>query len=155
MEKQHITLQNSDRVYLTDVLSKGTMKVRKQKRIQGLLYLAEGKSYGQVSKLLSVNYVTVSAWAKSYTESRLAFLDDRARSGRPVKFEGVDRAKVTALACSGAPQGYGQWSLRLLADRLVSLELVEEISYSTVGAILKKHHSTPPQASMVPEGVNF
>lgn len=149
MEKQHITLSDSDRVYLTDLLSKGTMQVRKQKRIQGLLYLDTGKSYGQVSNLLTVNYATVSSWAKSYAATRLAFLDDLPRSGRPIKFDGAERAKVTALACSKAPQGYSQWSLRLLADRLVSLELVEDISYSTVGVILKKHHSTSPEASVV------
>lgn len=138
MEKQHITLSDSDRVYLKDLLSKGTMKVRKQKRIQGLLCLDQGMSYGQVSTLLSIHYVTLSAWAKAYQESKLSFLNEAPRSGRPVKFDGVERAKVTALACSQAPQGYGQWSLRLLADRLVSLELVEQISYSSVGTILKK-----------------
>ena len=47
-------------------------------------------------------------------------------------------AKITALACSEAPDGYAQWSLRLLADRLVELEMVETISYCSVGLILKK-----------------
>lgn len=138
MNKHHITLIESDRLSLESSLTKGSMKVRKQARIKGLLYLDEGKSYQEISKLLSVNYVTVSAWANSYKSERLSFLDERPRSGRPIKFDGEDRAKVTALACSEAPEGYSQWSLRLLADRIVSLELVEDISYSTVGLILKK-----------------
>jgi transposase len=138
MKKHHITLIESDRLFLKDSLTKGSMKVRKQTRIKGLLYLDEGKSYQEVSKLLSVNYVTVSSWANSYKSEQLSFLEERPRSGRPLKFDGEDRAKVTALACSDAPEGYSQWSLRLLADRIVSLELVEDISYSTVGLILKK-----------------
>lgn len=138
MQKQHIILRETDRIYLQTQLSKGTLKVRKHKRMQGLLYLDEGKTYQEVAKLLSVQYITVSAWASSYTEFGLAFLDDKPRSGRPLKFEGTDRAKVTSLACSEAPYGHSRWSLRLLADRLVELQLVEEISYSTVGLILKK-----------------
>ncbi len=138
MKKQHITLSNTDRLTLENCLTKGSMKVRKQTRIKGLLYLNEGKSYKEVSSLLGVNYVTVSAWGGSYQSDGLSFLDERPRSGRPIKFDGEARAKITALACSDAPEGYSQWSLRLLADRVVELKLVEDISYSTVGLLLKK-----------------
>jgi putative transposase len=138
MEKRHITLEQSDRTYLEALISKGSMKVRKQKRIQALLYLDDGKSFQTVSGLLKVTYQTVSKWAEKYKESKLSFLEEQPRSGRPVKFDGSDRSKVTALACSEAPQGHSQWSLRLLADRLVELEMIEDISYSTVGLILKK-----------------
>lgn len=138
MEKRHITLEQSDRTYLEALISKGSMKVRKQKRIQALLYLDDGKSFQTVSGLLKVTYQTVSKWAEKYKESKLSFLEEQPRSGRPVKFDGSDRSKVTALACSEAPQGHSQWSLRLLADRLVELEMIEDTSYSTVGLILKK-----------------
>jgi hypothetical protein len=47
------------------------------------------------------------------------------------------------LACSEAPNGHAQWSLRLLADRLVELEMVETISYCSVGLILKKNELQP------------
>lgn len=143
MQKQHITLSETDRDYLQTQLNKGTLKVRTHKRMQGLLYLDEGKTYQEVAKLLSVQYITVSAWASSYIEIGLSFLDDKPRSGRPIKFQGTDRAKVTALACSEAPDGHSRWSLRLLADRLVELQLVEDISYSTVGLILKKRVTAP------------
>lgn len=142
MVKQHITLENAERLSLTELLKKGTMKVRKQKRIQALLFLDSGKSYAEVSDLLSVSYQIVSRWANNYKVRKLSFLDDQSRSGRPVKFDGQDRAKVTALACSEVPKGYSQWSLRLLADRLVELEMIEDISYSTVGLILKKRATT-------------
>ena len=142
MLKQHITLENPERLSLIELLKKGTMKVRKQKRIQALLFLDSGKSYTEVSNLLSVSYQIVSKWANNYKVKKLAFLDDQFRSGRPVKYDGQVRAKVTALACSEAPKGYSQWSLRLLADRLVELEMIEDISYSTVGLILKKRTAT-------------
>jgi putative transposase len=138
MSKQHITLSVADRSYLEDLLTKGSLKVRKHKRVQALLYLDEGKNYQSVSDLLRICYQTVSQWAESYRSVGLTFLEERPRSGRPVKFDGESRAKITALACSQAPVGHSQWSLRLLADRVVELELVAEISYSTVGLILKK-----------------
>lgn len=138
MRKQHITLENSERLELELLLKKGTLRVRKHKRIQALLFLDSGKSYTEVSSLLSASYQIVWQWANNFKESKLSFLDDQPRSGRPVKFDGQDRAKVTALACSEAPKGYSQWSLRLLADRLVELEMTGKISYSTVGLILKK-----------------
>lgn len=145
MQKQHITLENSERLELETLLKCGSLKVRKHKRIQALLFLDSGKCYREVSGLLSVSYPTVWQWASNYKESKLSFLEERARSGRPVKFDGQDRAKVTALACSEAPDGYAQWSLRLLADRLVELEMTEKISYSTVGLILKKMSYNPTE----------
>ena len=88
--------------------------------------------------LLNVSSNTLIVWATNYKTSGLSFLNDKPRSGRPIKFDGKDRAKITALACSEAPDGHAQWSLRLLADRLVELEMVETISYCSVGLILKK-----------------
>ena len=65
-------------------------------------------------------------------------LYDKPRSGRPIGLSGEERAKVTALACSIPPKGYARWSLRLLSDRLVELDIVENISHTEVGRILKK-----------------
>ena len=65
-------------------------------------------------------------------------LYDKARTGRPTGLSGEERAKVTALACSKPPEGYAKWSLRLLSDRLVELDIVESISHTEVGRILKK-----------------
>ncbi len=65
-------------------------------------------------------------------------LEELSRSGRPLKFNGYQRAQVTALACSDPPEGHSQWSLRLLADHLVELDVIDDISHETVGRILKK-----------------
>ena len=63
---------------------------------------------------------------------------DKPRSGRPLKYDGLSASKITALACSDAPEGYPRWSLRLLSDRIVELEILPEMSYSQVGRVLKK-----------------
>jgi hypothetical protein len=54
------------------------------------------------------------------------------------KLDGVQEAHLITLACSKPPHGQARWSLRLLADKLVELEIVEEVSYQTVRRILKK-----------------
>ena len=138
MKKQHIELSEADRIRLSELLSRGVLSVRTQKRATGLKYLDGGKTYQEVSDLLEVAYPTVLTWAKNYRKGGLAFLTDKPRSGRPVVFDGEERAKITALACTDAPEGYARWSLRLLADRLVELEIVDKVSYSEVGLILKK-----------------
>lgn len=58
------------------------------------------------------------------------------------KLDGEQEARLLALACSEPPEGRARWSLRLLADRLVELEVVEEVSYQRVGRVLKKTNSS-------------
>lgn len=65
-------------------------------------------------------------------------LMDKPRPGRPIKIDGGQRAKVTALACSDAPIGHKRWTLRLLANRAVDLNYCEHLSHTQVRQILKK-----------------
>lgn len=138
MKKQHVELSRKDQSYLESLLSKGTLKVRKQKRILGLLELNRGKTYESVIELLKVSRPTIKSWADKYKEEGLVFLNDKPRPGRPIGLSGEDRAKITAIACSTPPDGYARWSLRLLADKLVELEIVDSISFRQVGYVLKK-----------------
>lgn len=138
MKKQHVHLTNEDKNSLKELLSKGSLKVRVHTRILALQLLDKGMSYVSVQKHLAVSNVTLSKWALKYKAFGLAFLKDKARSGRPIGLSGEERAKITALACSQPPEGYARWSLRLLADKLVELNYVESISFKQVGNILKK-----------------
>jgi transposase len=138
MKKQHVQLTEKDRNYLRELLSKGKLKVRVQKRVMALQMLDRGMSYVEVQSHLDVSNVSLSKWASKYNASGLTFLKDKPRSGRPVGLSGEERAKVTALACSEPPEGYARWSLRLLADKLVELEYVDSISFKQVSNILKK-----------------
>ena len=70
----------------------------------------------------------------------VAAVERAARSTAPPgrKLDGEAEAKLIEIACSEAPEGHARWSLRLLADRLVELEIVDALSHSTVGRALKK-----------------
>lgn len=140
MKKQQRFLQLSDEHhgYLTTLLAKGTLKARIARRSSALLQLHQGLELKQIATTLGVVYQTVAVWRDKYFEGGLDFLEDQARPGRPPVFDGRQRAKITALACSDAPAGRAKWSLRLLADKAVELDLVESISHSKVEDILKK-----------------
>lgn len=138
MNKQHITLSDDDRSTLEQLLSQGTLAVKKFKRATALLLLDRGKTLVEVAATLQVTYPTVSSWRDKYTTLGLRSLDDAPRSGRPIEIDGEQRAKITALACSDAPEGHARWSLRLLADKAVESGLCEHLSHSLVGDVLKK-----------------
>jgi len=138
MKKEHVRLTDEELSYIDQLLSKGNLPVRKQKRAIGLRELHRGKTYREVATMLGMSYPAVHSWGKKYREEGLAFLDDKPRPGRPTEITGIAKGKVTALACSKPPKGYSRWSLRLLADTAVELELVEHLSHSEAGKILKK-----------------
>jgi putative transposase len=138
MRKEHLKLKEQEHSYLTILTTSGEMKARKFKRAMSLLLLDQGKTLTDVSKTLKYAYPSLIQLKKNYLESGLKCLEERSRTGRPSVFDGSQRAKITALACSDVPAGYSQWSLRLLADKAVELDLVESISYSKVRDILKK-----------------
>ena len=138
MKRHNIRLSKDEKLHLESLLSKGKLSVRVQKRALGLLELDKGKTYQAVADTLNMRYATIHSWGQKYKEEGLNFLNDKPRSGRPVELEGSFKAKVTALACSKPPEGYGKWTLRLLANKLVELEYVEHISHTEVGRILKK-----------------
>jgi putative transposase len=138
MKKQYIQLSQEDREYLEALISKGEQKARIYRRALGLLELDRGQTYTAVSKMLKVTIPTISNWAAQYKENGLQVLQDQPRAGRPIEIDGNQRAKITALACSQPPEGYAQWNLRLLANKVVELEYCEHISHTQVGQILKK-----------------
>lgn len=138
MKKQHVKLRKKDRDYLESLLAKGKLPAKMFKRATGLLELDRGKTLQAVAETLGVCNITVAAWRDSYKEQGLKCLEDAPRSGRPVEIGGAQRAKITALACSDAPEGHARWSLRLLAEKVVELGYSDRISHVQVGKILKK-----------------
>ncbi len=138
MTKEHVKLAAADQHYLESLLSKGSLSAKVFKRATALLELNRGKTLQQVANTLGVNYNTVASWRDHYNQAGLTCLQDAPRSGRPVEIDGKQRAKITALACSTAPEGHAKWSLRLLADRVVELGMCENISHTSVATILKK-----------------
>ena len=138
MNKQHITLSDTDRSSLTSLLAAGTLSAKTFKRATALLELDRGKTLQEVAAILHTHYTTVATWRDRYNASGLACLHDAPRSGRPVEVDGTARAKITALACSDAPEGHARWSLRLLAEKAVESNLCEHVSHTLVADVLKK-----------------
>jgi putative transposase len=120
------------------VIAKGNLSAKTFKRATGLLELDRGKTLEAVAETLGVSRITVMAWRNRYRKQGLKCLHDAPRSGRPVVIDGKQRAKITALACSEAPEGHTRWSLQLLAEKVVELGYCEKISRTQVGKILKK-----------------
>ena len=141
MKKEHVTLAQTDRAYLQNLLKKGKLPVKTFKRATALIELDRGRTFTEVAQIVGVTKQTASTWATKYQETGLTVLTDKPRPGRPTVIDGLQRAKITALACSEPPEGYAKWSLRLLADKAVELEIVEAISYGEVRLILKKTNS--------------
>jgi transposase len=148
-KKYQVKLTNRERKYLKKLTTTGKESARKLNRARILLLSDErnpeaAKADSEIATILGVSPATVARTRKRFIEESLgSALKEKPRSGRTPKFSGKDRAEITALACSEPPEGHGRWSLRLLADRLVELELIESISYKTVGEILKKTNSNP------------
>jgi transposase len=138
MKKHHLTLTDHDRRELETLLSKGNLKALTFKRATALLLLDRGKTFADVASTLSVTTKAVATWRTRYTLSGLTCLYDAPRSGRPTVIDGVQRAKITALATSDAPQGYARWSLRLLAEKAVESGICDDVSYTFVRDVLKK-----------------
>ena len=138
MKKQHVQLTKEDREQLERLIKKETLPTRVYRRALGLLELDRGKTYKAVVETLQVSRMSLTTWRKRYQAEGLKLLEDRPRSGRPPGFTGEQRAQITALACSDPPEGYGRWSLRLLADKVVEMGFCENISHTEVADILKK-----------------
>jgi transposase len=141
MKKQYVQLSSTDREYLETLISKGELKAKTFLRALTLLELDRGQTYTAVAQIVKMTIPTLSTLARQYKVNGLKALSDQPRSGRPIVIDGEQRAKITALACSTPPEGHAEWSLRLLADKVVELGFCEQISHTEVRTILKKTNS--------------
>jgi transposase len=138
-----INLQEQERQELEQQIRKGIRSARELTRARILLLSDQGQGVGQVTEAVMCSRGTVINVKKRYLEGGLeAALHDKPRPGVRPKITGDVEAHLIALTCSDPPEGYGQWTLRLLANRLVELELVESISHTAVGKVLKKTNSS-------------
>jgi transposase len=138
-KKYVVKLESAERSQLLGLMSKGTIGARKMKRAQILLKADEGWKDADIIKALNTNRSTVERTRKRFVEGGLdKALNEDPRPGQRVKLAGNAEAHLVALTCSDAPGGRDHWPLRLLADKLVELGIVESISYETVRQALKK-----------------
>ena len=144
-----IVLTTTQVVELEQMFSKGKQGVPSLKRAQVLLSLHGGKKPATVALESGVSLATVYNVANRYIQAGNLqdALQEKLRSGQPSKFDKASETHLTALACSEPPEGHGRWTLRLLADKLVELRIVDTISHQAVGERLKKIYSSPGSKS--------
>ena len=140
---KHIILPEAERKELSQLIKSGKHPARVLGRARILLLL--DRSQGEKRKLQDIadamltSIGTVSNVKRRYLKGGLEHgLYDRPRPGAKPKIDGEVEAHLIALVCSDPPEGQVRWTLRLLADKLVELELVETISHVAVGDALKK-----------------
>lgn len=141
-----IKLTPDEQQVLETYVSQGHKPARAITRARILLLSNEGMKVKEIAKVLGVSPPTVSHVRKKYQkqeyEHLLDLLQDEPRSGRPLTLDSQVEAKVSMLACSTPPDGCARWTLHLLADQLVKLDVVESISHESVRSLLKKTHSS-------------
>jgi transposase len=150
-KRYRVTLDSDEREGLEQLLSKGKADVRRLKHAQILLKADESKpgpgwSDARIAEAVGCGTATVERVRRRFVEEglELALSPYRTprREYRP-KLDGEQEARLITLACSQPPEGRSRWTLRLLADALVELELVDSISYETVRQTLKKTSLSP------------
>ena len=137
-KKEHvIELSEIDRLELEAIVRSGKHKARTIRRAQMLLWSDRGKIDTAIGALAGVTPLTVAKTRQRWVEGRS--LEDQPRRGRSKKLDGKQEAFQVALACSDAPGERESWTMQLLADRLVELQVIDEpISDETVRRTLKK-----------------
>lgn len=145
-QKHPVKLSETEKMELEAVVKRGKHTRREIQRAQMLLWSAGGKKDIEIAGLLEVSPYTVATtrerWAK---EKRIA---DAPKAGRKKRLDGKQAALLVALACSDAPEGRSEWTLQLLADKLLELKVIDTpLSYETVRDTLKKTTSSPGSKS--------
>ena len=137
-QKYPVYLSRKQRNELLKIVSTGTRSARVINHARILLMAHEGIANTMIAQTLSITAMTVYAVRHRFQTEGLGALYDRPRPGKPRKLDGKAEARLTAIACSEPPRGHARWSVRLLAGRLVQLEIVDTISHKTVWETLKK-----------------
>jgi transposase len=146
MEKKYVvTLAEDERQTLQEMVSRGKAAARKLMHAR-ILLRADASEGGpawddaQIAEGLEVGRATVERVRQQFVEEGFEAALERRRPNRLYrrKLDGDAEARLIAVACSPAPAGRSRWTLRLLADRLVALEVVDSVSYQTVRRTLKK-----------------
>ena len=141
--KYRVDLSSEERHGLEKILRSGHASALKHRHARILLLADEshiGATDVQIAQSVGVGTATVERVRKHFVLHGLDSCLSRKSPDRHYvrKLDGKGEARLIALACSPAPEGHARWSLRLLADKLVELEIVDEISHEAVRNTLKK-----------------
>lgn len=146
MEKKYrVTLTDTERSMLKELVSKGQAAAQKITRARVLLLADERAAHGAhtdefITQALGVGIVTVGRVRRRFVERGLeaALTRQEQQNRKAKKLDGKAEAVLIATACSAPPEGRSSWTLRLLADRLIECHVVDSISHEAVRQALKK-----------------
>lgn len=143
-KKYVVALPTEERTELLGLLKHGSLSARKLTRIHILLLADEGHPDEQIAATLHTGLSTVARTRQRWVEGGLAgALHERPRPGRVPRLDARANAHLVALACTDPPEGRSSWTMQLLADELVVLEVVDApVSDETVRRALKKTTSS-------------
>jgi len=143
--RTNIKLTTKEQKQLRGFVSKGVASARLINRAKIILKSdcskdGSKKSIREISEELEVNTMTVSNARRDYLEGGIERILMRKKPDREYEqaIGGKEEAQIIALACSKAPEGYDRWTLRLLRDKSIELEIVDSVSYETIRKTLKK-----------------
>lgn len=143
-KRYRVTLTDEERERLRALTCKGKGAARTVRRAQTLLLADEGRTDEAIAAALHSGLSTVARTRQRFVETGLdAALVDRPRPGAAPKLGPKQQALVVALACTKPPEGRLRWTLQLLADRVVELEVVPDISDESIRRLLKRGRSSP------------
>ncbi len=149
MKKHIVRLSDDERQNLLDMVRKGKVAAYKRRGAQILLKADIGKEGPgwkdeQIVAALGVSVRTVERVRERLCSQGFEKCLLRAKgSGRKRKLDGVQEAQLITLACSHSPEGFADWTLRMLADKMVELDYIDSVSYETVRQVLKKTKLNP------------
>jgi transposase len=157
MKKRYVVrLSAEEREQLEDLVNRGREAAYRRRHAQILLLADEGEQGSslmdrEVAERVGCTRRTVEQMReRCVCEGLQAALERRKRfRERSRVLDGEGEARLVSLACSEPPEGRSRWTLKMLGDRLVELEVVESISAEAVRLVLKKHHQTLAEAHVV------
>lgn len=136
-------LQETEKAIISKLLTSGHHSVWVINRARVLQMNDAGQSLKDISSLLEVNYVFATGVIRDYKSGGLDYaLYDSPRSGAPRKITEEVEAHITSIACSEAPEGHIRWTVEMIRDELVRLEVIEQLSIGSTHTVLKKVNSS-------------
>lgn len=144
--KYVVELTLDERATLLAKISKGSVAAMANLKARILLKAdrgeqGEGWTDRQICRALEASPSTVARTRETFVMEGLEAVFQRKprvhQSIKPV-FDGEAEARLIALACSEPPEGYARWTIRLLAEKVVELNIVDQVHFNTVGRTLKK-----------------
>lgn len=142
MTKHHVILSIHEEEQLRRMTTKGKSLARDILRAHILLSAHEKRSRREIARQFNCSYSHVCNTIHAYSQKGLEAVRDRPRKGKKPKLQGKELAHLIAIACSEPPEGRRFWTMQLLADKCIELNLVEFISDETVRRTLKKMKSS-------------